>query len=357
MKIIIGKSTLEMHLRYLQNFLDKRDSSQITSHLYFEVIDNHLTMKATDYEMGLETKINIPKKESDGNATVNGKKILDIISRLKDGEVLLETDNEFFHIKQGKSKFKLPMFDASQFPTFPETNDNIKINIEASKFFSSIKKVSPAIDTGPGQKTELKGALLEIKNYGMNFVATDTKRLSIVKFNTQTIENLSFILPKRSIVEILKIFFDETEIYYDKTQLILKTPQYRFFTKLINGIYPDYEKIIKDNFKNEIKLPKDKIIDSLKLISSLANNIKLIIKPNEIIFESISNEKSESASTQMEVDTHIDTEITLGANSKHILDFLTHIDSTEFSLCINEVNMPFSLKDGNFSSIIMPVIF
>ncbi|PAF49452.1 DNA polymerase III subunit beta [Helicobacter sp. 12S02232-10] len=356
MKIIVGKNNLEIILRNFQAFLDKKDSSQITSHIYFEVIDTKLLLKATDYEIGIESKIDILKKESDGNATVNGRKILDIVGRLKDGEIILESDNDFIHIKQGKSKFKLPMFNASEFPDFPELNENTKINIDTSKFIQSIRKINPAVEN-TNQKIELSGALLDIKEYAFNFAATDTRRLAIVKYDTQSVENFSIIIPKKAINEILKLFYDDLEIFYNQTQLIIRTPNYTFFTKLINGKYPDYEKIIPKSFKNEIKLPKDIIIESIKLINSLSNNIKIIIKPNEIIFESISDENSEAASTQIEINTNIDSEVIIGANSKYILDFLSQIESSEFNLCLNELNTPFTLKDGNFSTIIMPIIF
>ncbi|PAF43022.1 DNA polymerase III subunit beta [Helicobacter sp. 11S03491-1] len=356
MKLTLSKNNFEIVLNNFQAFLDKKDSSQITSHIYLEIIDTKLLLKATDYEIGIESKIDINKKDSDGNATVNGRKILEIVKRLKDGEIILETDNESLHIKQGKSKFKLPMFNASEFPELPEFNENSKINIEASKFIHSIKKINPAIENS-NQKPELGGAFLDIKEYSCNFVATDTRRLAIMKHDTQSIEKLSIIIPKKAITEILKLFYDEFEIFYNQTQLIIKTVHYTFYTKLINGKYPDYEKIIPKNLKNEIKLPKDIITDSIRLINSLSNNIKLIIKPSEIIFESISDESSETATTQIEINTGIDSEISIGANSKYILDFLSQIETSDFYLCLNEPNTPFILKNENFLTIIMPIIF
>ncbi|PAF52452.1 DNA polymerase III subunit beta [Helicobacter sp. 13S00477-4] len=359
MKLSLAKNNFEIILNNFQAFLDKKDSSQITSHIYLEIIDSKLLLKATDYEIGIESKIDIIKKESDGSATVNGRKILDIVKRLKDGEIILETENDFIHIKQGKSKFKLPMYNASEFPKSSEIENYKKINIDASKFIYSLRKINPAIESS-NQKPELSGALLDIKDYCYNFVATDTRRLAIIKHDTQSIENLSIIIPKKGIIEILKLFYDnydDFEIFYNQTQLIIKNNHYTFFTKLINGKFPDYQKIIPKESKNKIKLPKDVITDSIKLINSLSNNIKFIIKQNDILFESISNENSEKATTQIEINTNINEEITLGANSKSILDFLSQIESTDFTLYLNEPNTPFMLEDNNFSTIIMPIIF
>lgn len=355
MKLIVSKNTLEITLMNFQAFLDKKDSSQITSHIYFESIDSKLLLRATDYEIGIEAKIDIIKKESEGNATVNGRMILDIVKKLEEGEIILETDKDFFYIKQGKTKYKESMFNASEFPAFPELEKYSKLNIDTSTFITSIKKINPAIETN-NQKMELNGAFLDIKDYSYNFVATDTRRLAIVKYETQSVDNLSMIIPKKATTEILKLFYDEFEIYYNQSQVIIKTEQYMFFTKLINGKYPDYEKIVPKNFTNEIKLPRDIIEKSIKKVN-LCSNIKITIRAKEILFEAISNESSRTANTQIELDTNIDGEIVIGANSKYILDFFSQIEDSDFLLCLNDPNNPFVLKDKNFSTIVMPIIF
>ena len=86
MKISISKSIIENILIYAQPFLEKKDTSQITSHIYLDVKDSKLTLKATDYEIGYEVKTNNLNIFQDGSSTANGKKLLDIIKILKDGE-------------------------------------------------------------------------------------------------------------------------------------------------------------------------------------------------------------------------------------------------------------------------------
>ncbi|TLD94651.1 DNA polymerase III subunit beta [Helicobacter jaachi] len=352
MKISIPKSLLETTLTNCQNFLDKRDRSQITSHIYFEATDDMFILKATDYEIWLESRINIPS-QMQGNATANGRQILDTIKRLKEGDITIETKEDSLHISQGKSRTKLPMFNADEFPKFPEYEQNAQINIESEKFLNSLKKINPAVDTN-NPKYELNGCLLDIKDYGFNFAATDTRRLAVIEYKSQSINVLSLIIPKKAIIEVSKLFIDGFEIYHNPTHLILKSNEYTFYTKLINGKYPDYEKIIPKEFKHKITLPKDKFVDALQFVKSLANNIKITLTPNEISFETL-NEESGEASTQIEVQTGID-EFTLGINSKYILDFLSQVEGSEFVLCLNDTNTPFVVVYENFSTVIMPVI-
>ncbi|RDU58901.1 DNA polymerase III subunit beta [Helicobacter marmotae] len=352
MKISLPKSLLESILTNCQNFLDKRDRSQITSHIYFEAQEDKLILKATDYEIWLESKINISSQEQ-GNATVNGRQILDIIKPLEDKNITIETKQDSIHISQGRARTKLPMFNADEFPKFPEYDNNKQIHIESTQFLNSLKKINPAVDTN-NPKYELNGSLLNIKDYSFNFVATDTRRLALIEYKSQSVDTLSLIIPKKAINEISKLFIDNFHIYYNDTHLIIKNDEYTFFTKLINGKYPDYEKIIPKEFKHKLVLPTDKFIYGLQIVKSVANNIKITFTPQEIQFISL-NEDNAEASAEIEVQTQIEN-LTLGINSKYILDFLSQIENNEFTLCINEPNSPFVVIDDNFSTVIMPVI-
>ncbi len=363
MKIILDKSNFEIVLNNFQAFLEKRDSSQITSHIYLETIDNKLLLKATDYEIGIQSTIDIVNKIEDGIATVNGKKILDNIKSLKEGEITLETDSEgsmFIKQEKTKTKYKLRTFNATEFNNatkFPEIlESDTKLNLDALQFINAIKKVTIAADTN-NQKIELTGTLIDVKDYQCNFVATDTKRLAIIHQDTQSIgSQLSIIIPKRAIGEILKLFYEDFEIYFSGTMLFIKSYNYVFFTKIINGKYPDYEKIIPKEFKTTFKLPKVEIIESIRRINSLSTNIKITFNENGLFLEAMSTEELESASTQIDFTLDIKEPITLGMNSKYILDFLSHIDSESFEISLNESNTPFLLKDESYLNIIMPVL-
>ena len=365
MKLTLNKSNFEVILNNFQSFLDKKDATNITSHIYLETIDEKLLLKATDYEIGIQSKIDILNKIEDGIATVEGKKILDIVKNLKEGEIILETNDEKSEliVKQThprEAKFKLKTFNAAEFNSstkFPEISSNeTKINLDSQNFIHSLKKVTVAADTN-NQKMELTGTLIDVKDYHCNFVATDTRRLAIIHHDTQSIgSQLSIIIPKRAIGEIFKLFYEDFEIYFSTTILFIKSHNYIFFTKLINGKYPDYEKIIPKDFKIEFKFPKTEIIESIRLINSLSTNVKITFTSEGITFESMNIDESESANTQIKLPLSITEPITLGMNSKYILDFLAHIDSSEFSIFINEPNTPFLLKDNNYSTIIMPVL-
>lgn len=354
MNITISNSVLDNIFTSLQPFLDKKDSSQITSHIYLETKNNQLICKATDFEMGLCTTTNALSITEEGIATVNGKQILDIIKHLKEGDINLYTNRENLHIKQNKSSFKLPMFNAQEFPTFPEYEHLTKLEINSLEFISSMKKIFPVIDIN-NQKRELNGALLDVKEYSYNFVSTDTKRLGMVKFDKPSGKNLSLIFPRRAITEIQRLFFNNAELFFDEKNVIIQSQHYTFFSHLINGKFPDYEKILPKEMQIELNIPKTNIIEGIKVINSVTNDVKITFKAQEILFESLSQDNSE-AKTQIEIELPINEEIEIGINSRHILDFLAQIDTATFTWALNGKNSPFVLKSENFSTVVMPII-
>ncbi len=354
MKIVIKKTLLEQILSQMQPFLEKKDLSQITSHIFFDAKNAHLTIKATDYETGLTTQTDAIHLIQEGKATANGKKLLDIVRILKEGDITLETVDDHLQISQNQSKFKLPMFDATNFPQFPQADAMPKIAIESDKFISSLKKITPAIDSN-NPKFELNGALIDIKTDAINFVATDTKRLALVTIKQSMEEAFSLIIPKKAIIEIQKLFFNEIDIHYSTTYLILKNDQYLFFTKLINGKYPDYERIIPKSLQYELTLPKESMIEAIKQITIISNEIKLTFLKDRIIFKNLSQENIE-AQTELAVQTPFEEKFIMAVNSRYILDFLTHIEDKEFIMGINGSELPFELKKDNFITIVMPIV-
>ncbi len=354
MKISINKSVLETILLNTQPYLEKKDLSQITSHLHISASNNTFIIKATDFEIGLEYNTKNVKITDEGIATANGKKLLDIVKALKDSEIILETINDYLYIKQNSSKFKLPMFNPNEFPEFPKIEEKPKFELNSTLLVRSIKKISSAIDSG-NPKFELNGALIDIQEGFLNLVATDTRRLAVVRLENQIEDNFSLIIPKKAISEIQKLFFDDIEMFYDQNTLIAKSNNFQFFTKLINGKFPDYERIIPKEKNYRLLLDRAKMIDAIKQISIVSIEMKITFKPETILFESLNDDNIE-AKTEIEFKTGLDNEIFLAVNSRYILDFLSNIEENNFTLGFNDTGLPFSLESENFMTIVMPIM-
>jgi len=353
MKFITTKNIFENVISSMQPFLEKKDASSITSHIYLEVNENILILKATDYEIGLECKVKSISQCIYGKATANGFNLLGIIKRLREENIIVETANNQLIIKQNKSTFKLPMYDTDEFPSLLLNNNLKKLEISTINFINSIKKITPSIDNN-NVKFELNGSLIDIKNSKINFVSTDTRRLAISFLQNMSNKEGQIIIPKKAIIEIQKLFLDEANISYDEDNLVVSNSNMKFFTKLINGKFPDYERIVPNSLKYNLSIPKNTLVESIKLVTSLFSNIKITFKPNSIVFESL-DEDTESK-TQIDIELNIDTEFYLAVNAKYLLDFLSQTNNENITIGFNESNLPFYLEDEKFYTVIMPII-
>ena len=351
MKLKLSKAIIENIVSTIINFVEKKDNSQITSHILIEANEN-IIFKATDKEFGIEYVDNNSKIIQKGSTTINGKRFYEIIKALNDDFIELEINDDIATISQNHSIYKLPTFNAKEFPLFPEITQLNKISINSNNFIEGLKKIFPVIDNN-NPKYELNGALLDIQQNSLNLVSTDTKRLALYSIQENIEDETQIIIPKKAIAEIRKLFNENFEIYFDNINLIIKSNNITFFTQLINGKFPDYKRIIPTEYKYILDINKVNLIKALKQINIISEEVKITINNNLLELESISEETLE-AKTDIEIESDINNFI-FAVNSRFILDFLNVIDDDKIELCLNEENIPFTLKNRDFQTIIMPI--
>ena len=353
MKLIVTKQLIESVLINMQPFLEKKDATQITSHIFIEARNNICTIKATNSEIGLAVQTENLEIEQEGTVTANGKRLLDIIRILKDEEIILEKQKDNLNIKQNKSKFKLPIFNPDSFPTYPTIENKSQITLDSINLIKGLKKISTSIDNN-NPKFELNGALINIQENITQLVGTDTKRLAVASIENRSENQISIIIPKKAIIEIQKLFIDQIQIYYDQTNLIIVNNNYFFFSRLINGKYPDYRRIIPKDTNYSILLQKKEMMNSIKMITAISQEIKITFNQNAIIFNSLAPDNIQ-AKTELIISTPLDN-FELNVNSRYLLDFISQVEEDEFEILLNEPTLPFVLKEKKFITVIMPII-
>jgi DNA polymerase-3 subunit beta len=354
MKVATRKDVIESILINAQPFLERKDPTNITSHIYFDASSEDVIIRATDSEIGLEVKSNQFEIIEPGIFTANGKKLLDIVRTLKDDTIEFEVKDGNLIIKQKSTKFKLPTFAHEEYPIFPNIDNKAQISLDSLQLIKSFKKITPAIDIN-NPKYELNGALLDIKEDKTFFVGTDTRRLAIVELDNQSNEELAIIIPKKAIIEIQKLFLDKIDIYYDENSIIVKNDQFFLYSRLINGKFPDYQRIIPQSTKYNLTIPKKEILEAMKVINIISPEIKITFEPNLIILESLNSDIQE-AKTSIETPISINESFTLAVNSKYLFDFISQVDEENFTMGLNEPSLPFVVRSGNFLTVIMPIL-
>jgi len=354
MKFQIKKDIVENIISSLQPFIEKKDLSAITSNIFIYWDQNKINFKATDYQLGAVFNTDNFTSIQEGQVIVNGSVLLNTIKRLSNDIIDFEIKESTLFVSQNKTEFKLIIHSDAEFPSFPEVGTDNPIAMDAKKMIENIKKITPAIDNN-NPKYELNCALIDITNDYINFVSTDTRRLAVAKIENPSNKQTKIIIPKKSFIEISKLFFDDIEIFYNETNLVIKTQSCEFFTKLTNGSFPDYNRIIPEKFNYDFSVKRIEFVKAIQTVNSLSQNIKISFNTNgakdSVLVQSI--EGDSKAKTEYEEELGFEDEIVICANSRYMLDFLNSINCERVNFLINDSNSPFILKDGDFFTLIV----
>jgi len=356
MKLQIQKILLDNALAKVVPFTNQKDTSNITSTVMLNMSNDILTLFATDYEMGLKATLVMDNLSSiDGFAVVNGKKLYDIVKVMKNDFITLEVKGEMLNVAQNKSRFKTPI-STDEFPSFPNIHTKNSLNLDSALLMESLRKITPSIDAN-NPKYALNGALIDIKHDRIYFVSTDTRRLSTTKIESSNENELSLIIPKRAIVEVQKLFHKDINIYFDDTYMAVESNQFFLYTKLINGEYPDFNRVIPSETIHNLLINKLDMIENIKPLTIISNEINISIENNVVSLTAITdNQDKNTANTEFEISEPIPEQKEILVNSRYLLDFLNTVFDDTFTLSINDSNVPFVLESDGLKTVVMPIV-
>ena len=353
MQLTINKTTIENAIKQILPFVEKKDQTNVTSCIKLNLKDNILTLDATDYIMGARLTITNLSNTKDGICLIKGDMLLKAITRLRNDDIKLEVVDNNLIIKQGRSRAKLEITQ-DDFPALNLSDNMQKLDVNINDLRSGFLSVLPAVDTN-NPKVELSGAYLNISDKKLDIASTDTKRLFVKSYDTDILDDIEIIVPKNGIVEILKVLDDNSEIFIDDVNIMLQNDNLMMFSKLINGKYPAYERVIPLEFKYILELNKSDLISAIKFVTAIEQNITLDISKKEIKITSLDDHNP--IETYIEnVKLPIKEDIKIKLNSNYLLDFLGSIDTDNFELCINEIKMPFVARSNGLICVVMPLM-
>lgn len=356
MKFVVDKADLERALSSVSPFLDKRGDS-LTSNFLLTVTDNDLTIQATNLKIGLSVKVDSVLVEKEGSVLVDGARLIQVIKPLRRDNVTLEQFENEIVVKQGRTKMSVKINqNTAGFYKFPTIENMSRLPFNGEILRDGFDNIIPSID-GNSPKYELTGGLISILDNTINFVSTDTKRLTVVEeVISENVDKLELIIPRQAIIEIPKLFDGDIEFIYNEEFVIIESRDKFFFTKLVNGKYPNWQRIVPNNLNYELTFQKESMMQNLKLISTVTNEVKISLDKDGIYFETLDYTSLNSkAETSIDINLEIPERIEFGANSRFFLDFLNHITEDSFQLGFNEPNRPFVLKSNTLRTIVMPI--
>src|SRR3989344_8514666 len=332
MEFTIIKQDFAKSLSIISRNSSQRPNLPVLANLLIEAKDSTIRLSATNLEIGISLNINA-KVISSGKTTVPAKILFELISSLGGEEINCALDNQAFKIKSNKSSTSLTTIDPAEFPSIPKSAGKETFKIGAEKLAGVIFKTTfaSAIDES---RPILTGVLIESDGKKVFFVATDGYRLSFSKLDIPT-PQFKTVIPSRVLSEVGRIAKDnpqdsvEVFLANESNQIIFKFGKIEVVSRLIEGEYPNWQKIIPESFTSKAQTEKDSLLESIKLSAIFAkdsgNVIKLKFEKDRLIILANTKEIGEHIG---EIPTKLDGpggEIAF--NYRYLIEILSNIES------------------------------
>lgn len=364
MELTVTQENLANALITVSRVASTKTQLPILSNILLRTDGNRLLVAATNLEIST-TKYIGAKIEKPGAITIPAKLVSEFVASLPKNPIKLKVVGNHLHITSGTYSSVINSIAADDFPELPTINEasSIQYTININEFKQAI---SQTIITSSSDTTRpiLTGVYWHSYNGHLYLAATDGYRLSEKRL-IKTKSNISVIIPSSSLQEVLRTItdeIDEIDILFDDTQVRFRLNETEIISRLIDGDFPDYRKLIPTSSEIEIIINKTNFIRITKIAGLFAResggSITLTSSSdkNTISIHSIASEFGENTS-EAEAEVSSDGQITL--NSRYLSEALSVIDGDTIQLGFNGKLSPCLLKsadkDTDYSHIIMPL--
>ena len=362
MKLQVTQENLTRSLSGVGRVATGRNTLPILSNVLLKTIGNRLSIAATNLDIAITYFIG-SKVSEEGAITVPARLMQDFISSLPSGVIELDLEDYKLHISTEKYKSVINGVSAEEFPIMPAINKHkVTWSIPAKELKSGLQQVVFAA-SGDEARPTLTGVFIHTVGGKLHIVSTDSYRLAereLIKIN----EEISLLVPATAMQDLLRIITDydeDVEVIHDDQQVLFRAGDVELVTRLIEGKYPDYRKLIPEKFTTTASLKKADFINITKVSSLFAreNAGSITIHADEeaksVSIRSVASQLGENTAS---ADGTIagDGEITL--NSRYLLDALNVLTDDEVTLNFNGKLEPCVIKNAKtagYTHVIMPL--
>ena len=375
MKFDIIREHLLAGLNDVMKAVSSKTTTPILTGIKLDVTNEGLHLTGSDADITIQTFIPV---EEDGkqiiNVTTTGSIVLqarmfnEIVRKLPTNEVEIEISNGFAtHIRSGKSEFHLIGQDSSEYPSLPELSADQQFTIPADLLKSIIRETVFAVATSESRPV-LTGVNWNIQDNELICVATDSHRLARRKVKLEQLPaNVNnVVIPGKSLNELNKILEDSTnpvQIVMTNQQVLFKTEDVLFFSRLLEGNYPDTSRLIPTDYKTTVTMEGKALLQAIDRASLLAREDR----NNVVRFETIENNIVEISSNSPEIGK-VEEQITVSAlegeglkisfSAKYMMEALKAIEGQDVVIQFAGAMRPFiirSIHDDAILQLILPV--
>jgi len=364
MKLSIKREQLLKPLSHVASVVERRQTLPILSNILFSVSDDEIKLTGTDLEVEVLAFVEKGKSEK-GEITLPARKMLDICRALPAGaNIVLQVEGERAILKSGRSRFTLLTMPAVDFPNLETSDWDLEIELSQTNIKRLFEKTQFCM-AQQDVRYYLNGLMLEFSGKLLRAVATDGHRMAISDLEMErdsTIEK-QIIVPRKGVMELVRSLEDNEEkitLQVSANHIRAKLPDMVFTTKLIDGRFPDYKKVIPEKQTKRIHINKEIFRDALSRAAILSNEkyrgIRFSIKPENMII-SAHNPEQEEAQEEIAIEYNGE-ELEIGFNSSYIIDAVNALDSDSVELALENSNSSGTLRNPSeekTSYVVMPM--
>jgi len=373
MKFIVQRDALLRSVQDVMKAISSRTAIPILTGMKIEAKPDSIVLTGSDSDISIES--HIPAEENGivhieqietGSIVIQARYFSDIVRKLPENTIEIEADDQLkVTIRSGKAEFNLNGQNADEYPNLMKLNTDDSFDIPTDLLKSVIKQTVFAVSTMETRPI-LTGVNMKLQDNVLHFTATDSHRLASreIPVEETNVTFSSVVVPGKSLNELSKILDDTEEtvdIRVTQNQILFRTKNLYFLSRLLDGNYPETSRLIPEQSKTTIHLNTKDLLHTIDRASLLAredrNNVVKLTTVDGKTVEITSNSPEIGRVTEdLAAESIEGEELKISFSSKYMMDALKAIDSEEVKIEFTGAMRPFILRPANEEPIIQLIL-
>ena len=364
MKITVLTQNLQQGLNIVKNITGKNLNLPILNTILITAKNNQINLSTTNLELGVNYYLNA-QIENEGRIAVPSKIFSDFVSNIKDNKIEINLKDNILSIHSDNFKTKIICFNSKDFPLIPKLKKESLIVLPAKILKNALSSVFDSISLSQ-TRPELGGVFLNLDKTKAYFASTDSFRLTEKIVNADSKKHMAVIIPRNTVAELIRILSDyekDVSINIEENQIQFSSDDFDIISRLIEGRYPDYQKVIPSKSISTVLFKKDDLQNNIRmagLFSSNINDIGLRIDKKEAVVFSKNSDRGEfNSRVKNSPGFQIEEPFEILLNYNYLVDGLKNVPCDDILIEYTGEGAPVVLKpkdtDLSFTYLIMPL--
>ncbi|HZJ95087.1 MAG TPA: DNA polymerase III subunit beta [Thiopseudomonas sp.] len=365
MHFTIQREALLKPLQLVTGVVERKQTMPVLSNVLIVIDGQNLSLTGTDTEVELVARLTLEEPAQSGEITVPARKLVDICKNLPvDALIKFTVDEQRVLIQAGRSRFTLTTLPAADFPSSEESPGSLSFTVEQQQIRRLIERTSFAM-AQQDVRYYLNGLLLEAQQGQLRAVATDGHRLALCTVPAQIEENVQHqvIVPRKGVLELARLMIEDdaiVNVVFGSNYIRATTEEFTFISKLVDGKFPDYERVLPRGGDKVVLTGRQNLRDALSRASILSNEkyrgIRWQLETGLLKIQA-NNPEQEVAEDEVTLD-YTGEPLEIGFNVTYLLDVLSATTSEQVRIVLSDSNSSALIQEADnddASYVVMPM--